>query len=152
MSVPPNDVPPGNTSNWHDAFTPPPVPMMAASAQERQWAMFAHLSALLGGILTGHMFAWGCFIGPLVIWLLKKDTLPFVNDQGKEALNFNITLAIVGFVLLVFSIFTFGIGLLIAVPIGVLAVLGWLVLTIIAAIKANEGVAYRYPLSLRLIK
>jgi uncharacterized Tic20 family protein len=114
--------------------------------------MFAHLSALLGAIITGHMFAWGCFIGPLVIWLLKKDTLPFVNDQAKEALNFNITLAIVGLALLVLSIITFGLGLLLAIPVGIIVGIGWLVFTIIAAIKANEGVAYRYPVTLRLIK
>ena len=123
------------------------------STEERQWAMFAHLSALAGGIITaGWAGSIGCFIGPLVIWLLKKDTLPFVNDQAKEALNFNITLAIVGLALLVLSIITFGLGLLLAIPVGIIVGIGWLVFTIIAAIKANEGVAYRYPVTLRLIK
>lgn len=152
MSVPPNEVPPGNGPAPNDVFTPPPAPSGTPTAEERQWAMFAHLSALLGAIVTGHMFAWGCFIGPLVIWLIKKDTLPFVNDQAKEALNFNITLAIVGLALLVLTIITFGLGLLLAVPIGVIVGIGWLVFTIIAAIKANEGEAYRYPIALRLIK
>ena len=141
MSVPPND-----------AVTPPPAPAGTPSAEEKQWALFAHLSAILGGILTGHMFGWGCFVGPLIIWLVKKDTMPFVNDQGKEALNFNITLAIVGFALLVLSIITFGIGLLIAIPAGIVIGIAWLVLVVIAAIKASEGVAYRYPVSIRLIK
>lgn len=141
MSVPPNDV-----------VTPPPAPAGTPSAEEKQWALFAHLSAILGGILTGHMFGWGCFVGPLIIWLVKKDTMPFVNDQGKEALNFNITLAIVGFALLVLSIITFGIGLLIAIPAGIVIGIGWLVFVVIAAIKASEGVAYRYPVSIRLIK
>ena len=141
MSVPPNDV-----------LTPPPAPVGVPSAEEKQWALFAHLSALLGGVLTGHLFGWGCFIGPLIIWLLKKDTMPFVNDQGKEALNFNITLAIIGVALLVLSIMTLGLGLLIAIPAGVVVGIGWLVFTIIAAIKASEGVAYRYPFSIRLVK
>ncbi len=141
MSVPPNDV-----------TAPPPAPAGTPSAEEKQWAMFAHLSALLGGIVTGHLFGWGCFLGPLIIWLIKKDTMPFVNDQGKEALNFNITLAIIGLALLILSILTLGIGLLIAIPVGVIVGIAWLVFTIIAAIKANEGVAYRYPVSLRLIK
>ncbi|MGH8123332.1 MAG: DUF4870 domain-containing protein [Rudaea sp.] len=141
MSVPPNDV-----------VNPPPAPAGTPSAEEKQWALFAHLSAILGGILTGHMFGWGCFIGPLIIWLVKKDTMPFVNDQGKEALNFNITLAIVGFALLVLSILTLGFGLLIAIPAGVVIGIAWLVFVIIAAIKASEGVAYRYPVSIRLIK
>ena len=62
------------------------------SAEERQWAMFAHLSALAGGIITaGWAGSIGCFLGPLVIWLMKKETMPFVDDQAKEALNFNIT-------------------------------------------------------------
>lgn len=152
MSVPPNDVPPSSGSAPNDVAAPSPTPPSGPSAEERQWAMFAHLSALLGAVVTGHMFAWGCFIGPLVIWLLKKDTLPFVNDQAKEALNFNITLAIVGLGLLILSIITFGLGLLLAIPVGIIVGVGWLVFTIIAAIKANEGVAYRYPVTLRLIK
>jgi uncharacterized Tic20 family protein len=135
-----------------DVMTPPPPPTGTPSAEEKQWALFAHLSALLGVLLTGFMFGCGAFLGPLVIWLIKKDTMPFVNDQGKEALNFNITLAIIGGVLLVMTIMTFGIGLLITWPVAVIVGIGWLVLTIIAAIKASEGVAYRYPISLRLIK
>lgn len=141
--------------------TPPPFnepPAAAASAsgysaEERQWAMFAHLSALIGGILTaGWAGSIGCFIGPLIIWLAKKDTMPFVDDQGKEALNFNITVGIAFLALLLLSVMTLGIGLIIAIPGWVIIGIAWLVLTIIAGIKANEGVAYRYPLTLRLIK
>lgn len=122
-------------------------------ADERQWAMFAHLSALVGGILTGGWaFSIGCFIGPLIIWLVKKDSMRFVDDQGKEALNFNITVALVFLALLILSVVTLGIGLVIAIPVAVIVGITWLVFTIIAAIKANEGVAYRYPLTLRLIK
>ncbi|MEG3192842.1 DUF4870 domain-containing protein [Lysobacter sp. D1-1-M9] len=122
-------------------------------ADERQWAMFAHLSALVGGILTGGWaFSIGCFIGPLIIWLVKKDSMRFVDDQGKEALNFNITVALVFLALLILSVVTLGIGLVIAIPVAVVVGITWLVFTIIAAIKANEGVAYRYPLTLRLIK
>jgi uncharacterized protein len=141
MSVPPNE-----------PLTPPPPIVGAPNAEEKQWALFAHLSALLGAFVTGLWFGWGCFLGPLIIWLLKKDTMPFVNDQAKEALNFNITLAIIGLILLVLVIMTFGVGILIAWPIGMLVGIAWLVFTIIAAIKASEGVAYRYPISLRLIK
>ncbi|MBW3550210.1 MAG: DUF4870 domain-containing protein [Proteobacteria bacterium] len=115
--------------------------------------MFAHLSALVGGILTGGWaFSIGCFIGPLIIWLVKKDSMRFVDDQGKEALNFNITVALVFLALLILSVVTLGIGLVIAIPVAVVVGITWLVFTIIAAIKANEGVAYRYPLTLRLIK
>nr|WP_255412614.1 DUF4870 domain-containing protein [Dyella sp. C11] len=126
-------------------------PTDVPSAQERQWAMFAHLSSLLGLILTGHWFGWGCFLGPLIIWLVKKDSMPFVNDQGKEALNFNITVAIVVFALFGLTLITLGLGVLIAVPVGIVVGVAWLVFTIVAAIRANEGVRYRYPFTLRLI-
>lgn len=138
MSVPPESV------------VPPPADM--PSHEERQWALFAHLSALLGCILTGHWFGWGCFLGPLIIWLVKKDTMPFVDDQAKEALNFNITFAIVGLALFVLTLITLGLGALVAVPVGLVVGIAWLVLTIMAAIRANEGVRYRYPFTLRLIK
>jgi uncharacterized Tic20 family protein len=87
-----------------------------------------------------------------VIWLVKKDTMPFVADQAKEALNFNITVAIATLVLLILSVITFGIGFIIAIPLWIIIGIGWLVLTIVAGIKANEGVRYRYPFALRLIK
>jgi len=138
--LPPSDLPP----------PPPPVtPIGSSSQEERQWAMFAHLSSLLGALITGGI---GVFVGPLVIWLIKKETMPFVDDQGKEALNFNITMAIVGVALVVLTVVTLGIGMLLTVPVGLAAAVAWLVFTIIAAIKASEGVSYRYPLTLRLIK
>lgn len=132
MSVPPESVIP----------PPPNEPPMAGgpSAEERQWAMFAHLSALVGVIIP-----LGSIIGPLVIWLIKKDTMPFVNDQGKEALNFNITVGIAAVVSWILCFILIGFLLL-----AVLAI-GWLVFVIIATIKANEGTTYRYPFTLRLV-
>ncbi|SHL66220.1 DUF4870 domain-containing protein [Rhodanobacter sp. OK091] len=131
MSVPPESVTP----------PPPSDPVtVGPSAEERQWATFAHLSALAGLVMP-----FGSIIGPLVIWLIKKDTMPFVNDQGKEALNFNITVAIAAIVC----------GLLCIVLIGFLLlpvlVILWLVFVIVGTIKANEGTLYRYPFALRLI-
>ena len=123
------------------------------SAEERQWAMFAHLSALAGGIVTaGWAGSIGCFLGPLVIWLMKKETMPFVDDQAKEALNFNITVAIVFFVLFLLTLGTLGLGAILTVPLMIIVGLAWLVLTVIAAIKSNEGVRYRYPFAIRLVK
>ena len=145
-SPPPEQVPPTQAS-------PDPSPQTnqgnGISAEQRQWAMFAHLSALLG-LFTGGV---GCVIGPLVIWLIKKETMPFVDDQGKEALNFNITVAasaliltVVGTILLVILV-----GFLFYFAVFLLGIY-WLVMTVIAAIKANEGVSYRYPFTVRLIK
>ncbi|MBK9670306.1 MAG: DUF4870 domain-containing protein [Thermomonas sp.] len=128
------------------AGAPPPP----SRAEDR--GRFAHLSALLGGLLTSVIGGWGFFLGPLVIWLMKKDTMPFVADQAKEALNFNITVSAIFLLLLILSFLTLGIGFLITVPIMLVVGLGALVLVIMAAIKANEGVAYRYPFAIRLVK
>lgn len=104
------------------------------------WAMLAHISALSGFIIP-----FGSILGPLIIWLIKRDEMSFVNDQAKEALNFNISMTIYAIVA----------GVLIFVAIGIVllpvVLISWLVLTIMAAVKANEGVAYRYPLTLRLV-
>ena len=148
MSVPPDSVvPPASTPE------PPLYGLATPSSDERQWAMLAHLSALLGALVTGVLGGgWGCFIGPLVIWLIKRDALPFVNEQGKEALNFNITVAIAVAALWALSLLTLGIGLIVALPAWIVIGVAWLVLTIIAAVKANAGEHYRYPLCLRLIR
>ena len=105
----------------------------------QQWGMIAHLSAL-----SGFVIPFGNVIGPLVIWQMKKD-MPFVVDQGKEALNFQITVIIAVFVCILLSFIVIGMLLLPVVGIGAL------VLTVIAGIKANNGEPYRYPFALRLI-
>jgi uncharacterized Tic20 family protein len=123
------------------SYEAPHVDSDVVSADARQWAMFAHLSALVGFVIP-----FGNVIGPLVVWLMKKDTMPFVDDQGKESLNFQITVTIAAVVCMALIVVLIGIPLLFVV--GLVA----LVLTIIAAVKANEGTAYRYPFTLRLIK
>lgn len=109
--------------------------------EERQMAVFTHLAALAGFVIP-----LGNIIGPLVMWLIKKDTMPFVDDQGKEALNFNITVAIAGVVCCILFLIVIGYFLLVA-----LAVV-WFIFVIIATVQASEGVAYRYPFSLRIVK
>ena len=139
-----------NESDPHATTTPA---LTAVSADERQRAMFAHLSSLLGGLLTsGWGGSAGFFIGPLIIWLMKKDTMPFVDDQGKEALNFSITVSIVCVALVIMTIMTLGIGALLTIPLLMAVGIASLVFVIIAAIKSHEGVRYRYPVSLRLVK
>jgi len=107
---------------------------------EKMWGMLCHLSALAGFVIP-----FGNIIGPLVIWMLKKDEFPHVNDQGKESLNFQISLMIYIIAAAILIIIAVGILLLIF-----LAVYG-LVMIIIASLKANEGVKYRYPFTIRLI-
>ena len=111
------------------------------SQDEKTWGMLAHLSTLVGLIVP-----FGTIVGPLVVWLMKKDTMPFVADQGKEALNFNITVLIA---MIVGGILTLVlIGVLVMIVVGI----AWLVLSIIAALAANKGESYRYPFTLRLVK
>ena len=119
----------------------------ALSNDERTWALLAHLSAF-----SAFISGIGCILGPMIVWLVKRDSLPFASEQAKEALNFNITVAL-GFVaLVILTIGTFGLFVLFAVPIGLALFVAWVVLTVIAALKVNEGVAYRYPFTLRLVK
>src|SRR5687768_939674 len=94
------------------------------TADDRTWAMLAHLSPIIG---LG-------FIGPLVVWLIYKDKSPFVADQAKEALNFSLALLIVVLICIATCI-----GIIVAPVIGI----GALVYQIIAAIEANKGVWYR---------
>ena len=133
-------------SEPNEYMTPPPPPSGSPNAEERQWAMFAHLSAIVGALIGLS------FLGPLVVWLVKKETMPFVDDQAKEALNFNITVAIAFFVLFLLTLGTLGLGAILTVPLMIIVGLAWLVLTVIAAIKSNEGVRYRYPFAIRLVK
>ena len=100
-------------------------------------ALLAHIL----GIFTS-------FIVPLIIWLIKKDDDAFIADQAKEALNFHITVIIAYFAVIFISVVTMGIGALLFPVLGI----GVLVLGIIAGLKANDGIAYRYPCTLRLIK
>lgn len=112
----------------------------------RMWAMFCHLAGFAG--LLPVIPAFGSIVGPLVVWLIKKDEFPFVDEQGKEAVNFQITMLIYGFVSAVLMIICIGFFLLAAV------VLVDVIFIVIAAIKANDGEHYRYPYPLifRFIK
>jgi hypothetical protein len=108
--------------------------------QARQWGMITHLSALVG------LLGLPTIIGPLIVWLIKKQEFPFVDQQGKEAVNFHLTVLIAA--IIISPTICIGIGIVLLVILGI----GAIVLSIIAGMKANEGVAYRYPWTLRLIK
>jgi uncharacterized Tic20 family protein len=113
----------------------PPAPL--SDSDQRLWATLAHI---------GPIILW--VIAPLVVWLVYKDRGRYVEDQSKEALNFQITVAIASVVVFILSIVTLGFGALLYIPLGI----GALVLMIMAAIAANKGQAYRYPVTLRLVK
>ncbi len=119
----------------------------------RNWAMGCHLSAL--ALYIGIPF--GNILGPLIIWLLKKDEIPLVDEQGKESLNFQISLLLYGAVavilIVIFSLTIIFIPL--AIILGMLLLVFGLVnliLIIIASLKVSNGESFRYPLTMRLLK
>jgi len=113
------------------------------SSSECQWAMGCHLIALSGIVLPIPAVN---FIGPLVLWLVKRVDSVYIDEQGKESLNFQISLFI--YELICIALFLVGIGILLFIP---LLVFGF-VCVIVAAVKASEGSAYRYPACIRFIK
>ena len=113
----------------------------ASSKDEQTWGMLCHLSALAGFVVP-----FGNVIGPLVVWMMKKAEYPLVDREGKKALNFQITIAIVFFILIPFCF------ILIGIPLIVLLGIASLILTIIAAVKTSKGEEYNYPVSIKFIK
>lgn len=111
------------------------------SAEVRQWAMFCHFAAFLGLV-----FPLGNLIGPLIVWQIKKDLHPFIDDQGKEALNFQISVALAAVVCFLLMVVVIGFPLLALVSVAAV------VLVVIAGIKANEGQLYRYPFCWRVVR
>ncbi|MCU1508368.1 MAG: uncharacterized protein JWR53_1594 [Glaciihabitans sp.] len=127
--------------------TPTPAPAAAApltEAEDRQWASFAHLGGIIG------------FLPSLIIWLVFKDRGAFTNTEAKEALNFQITVAIAHVAVFIVN------AILTAVTLGVWGLVGWilplavwvisLIWSIQGFLKAKDGNHYRYPVSIRLIK
>lgn len=117
--------------------------MSDVSQDDKTMGMLAHLSAIVTG-----------FVGPLVIWLVNKDKADkeWLIAESKEALNFNITLAIAYFALMILAIVTFGIAAIITGPLMFLIWVASIVLFIVAGLKAKDGISYRYPFAIRLIK
>jgi uncharacterized protein len=107
--------------------------------------MASHLSAFLGS------FVALAVIGPLIVWLIRREVDGFSEQHAREALNFNLTILLLVVAGVVFSILTVGIGLIVVVPIGLAVGIAWIVLTIIAAVRASEGREYRYPLTIRFV-
>ena len=122
--------------SWGDPLNQGPV----LSEQERTWGMIAHVAAFAGFVVP-----FGSVLGPLVVWLMKRDSMPHVDREGKEALNFNLSFLIYFVISIVLILVLVGILLVIA------AAVTWLVLVITATVKASNGESYRYPLTMRFI-
>ena len=111
------------------------------TSEERTMAMVAHLAAF-----AGHLFPFAHIIAPLIVWVIKRDSSRFVDDQGKESVNAQITATIYAAICVPLCLVLVGfVGLIVLY-------LANVVLVIMAAMAAYEGRAYRYPLILRLVK
>jgi len=116
--------------------------MTAMSEKDaRTWAMLCHI-----GAFAGYIIPFGHIVAPLVIWLIKKDESPFVDDQGKESLNFQISISLYAIIAALLTLVVIGAVLLIAL------VIFDVIMVIIASVRANNGERYRYPLCMRFIK
>ncbi len=127
-----------------ETSAPPPLPLSAAPSvtNVRLWSIFCHASALLGVFLhfPGHV------LGPLIVWLAKRDESPELDAHGKEAVNFQLSMLLYTVIAGVFCLVLIGF---------VLLPLLWVanaVFVIIASIKASDGKLYRYPLTIRFIE
>lgn len=108
---------------------------------ERNWAMLCHLSALAGFVIP-----FGAIIGPLIVWLIKKDEMPLVDAHGKKSLNFQLTLLIAYVVCFILMFVVIGVILLPLVAIFAL------IMVVVAAIKTNDDKEFTYPLTINFIK
>ena len=128
------------------------TPSVTLTSDERTWAMLVHLAGPIATYVLGGMG----FIGPLIVWLMKKESSRFVDEQGKESLNFQINLLVQGIVILVvglvLTVVTFGLGICVLAPLLIAWALYATIMPIVAGISANSGTSYRYPATIRLIK
>jgi uncharacterized protein len=121
-------------------------PSALAPSDERMWAMFAHIGAILASVVAM------AFLGPLIILLVQGSKSPFVRRHAVESLNFQITLLIALAVGVVLSVVTLGLGLIVVIPAALVIAVAALILIIMASVAANNGEDYRYPFTLRLVK
>ena len=129
--------------DYSGEYKPAVEPVSGPDKDAKLWATFCHLSAFAG--LLGVPF--GSILGPLVIWLIKKDEMPFVDENGKNAMNFQMSILIYMFAatpLLCLGPLVF----LAWIPLGIIDI----VFTIIATLKANNGEVATYPMSIKFIK
>lgn len=138
MTSSPGAPPPVDPDGDDEYELPPGFP----SDSERNWAVFCHLGGFALYLLP---FAFGHILVPLVIWLTKRHDSAFIEENGREALNFQISV----------TIYAIGAGalafLLIGLPLLFALAVFQFVLMVVASVRASQGEVYRYPLTLRLL-
>jgi uncharacterized Tic20 family protein len=137
---------PKEATSEQPVFSEPPTtePIVETSKDAKMWGMFCHLGGL--AMFLSVPFPFSHVIVPLILWLIKKDDFKYVDEQGKEALNFQISIAIAIIICIPLCFIVIGLFLL-----PVVAIFNF-VMIIIASIETSNGNAYRYPLTLRIVK
>ncbi|MFT3826538.1 MAG: DUF4870 domain-containing protein [Chitinophagaceae bacterium] len=133
--------------------------METRSQQVRTWSMLCHL-----GALAGLLFWLGSILGPLIIWQIKKNELPEIDEHGKASVNFQLTIFIINIIGRIIIASTVGFGIFWGSPfagfgggfgfagiLGIINLVAW-ILAVIAGVRANNGEFYRYPFSIPFIK
>jgi uncharacterized Tic20 family protein len=117
---------------------------------DRNLGLLAHLSAFVTFVGVPS------FVGPLVVWLWKREEQPYVGEHAREALNFNLSVllytVIGGLLAALLAVVTLGIGLLVIVPVAIALGIAWVVIVIIAGMAASRGEPYRYPVTIRFLR
>lgn len=121
---------------------------MQSTKDERSYAALIHISSIVGALI----FNVGNLLFPLLLWFIKKDESAFIDEVGKEVVNFQLSLMIYYFVGLIVGILTLGIGFILLIPLWIALSILTLIFALIGTVKALNGEIYRYPLNLRIIK
>jgi hypothetical protein len=135
-----DDRPSGEPQAQHD-------PAFEFERYQRQWAVLCHLSALLQIAMLPTI---GNILGPAIVWLVKKDQYPLVNVEGKESLNFQISMSLYAWLVSALLALTCIGKLLIPLAVLALSVVD-VVLVVMASVRTNRQEVYRYPLSIRFL-
>lgn len=139
----------GGVNNYEAQHQKPydPYSARATGADDRLWAIVAHLSAPIAAVVSA---GWLTIVGPLIVWLAKKDTSPFVRNASAGAFNFTVSMwltSLIGWILTITVVLA-----IIGIPLIIIGSLGAIILGIVGAIKSSSGESYTYPWQLRILK
>lgn len=149
--TPPPPPPPPPAGGWSTGGPHP----SGRSSEARGWSIAAHLGGLVLGVGTAAVFG---FVAPLLVWLFKRDEDPYIEVHAKEALNFQLTVLSVVVLMFVLAIpgivvgfVTLGLAFVAFAILALVATVAWVVLPILAAVRASSGEWFRYPLTIRFV-
>lgn len=135
--IQPERVPPPNP---YQSSPGTPAPM--SESEERTWALYCHLASYAMYVVPAVGIA--NVLGPVIVWHIKKHESPFVDDQGKESVNFQLSMTLYSILLAPFCLF--------GLPFVFVTWLMSVIMPIVAGMAAQKGEYYRYPLTLRIVK